>query len=391
MNKPLAWIKEELAAWEALGLRRTLVERTTAQGAEVEINGRKFVNFGANDYLGLAGQELTAAVRESLDATGWGSGASPLVTGHGRLHGDLERALAEFEGTEAALLFPTGFAANVGVVTALAGKGDVIFSDAKNHASLIDGCRLSGARVWIYPHRDVTYLEHVLQQAGAFRRRLIVTDGLFSMDGDLAPLDQLADLADRHAAMLVVDEAHATGVLGEQGRGTCEHFGVEERVAARVGTLSKALGSLGGFVVGPQTLIDWLANRARSYVFSTAAPEAIAAAGLKALELVKREPHRRQELLARAAALRARLQRDGWQVGDSPTQIIPIQIGAPDPTMAMAARLREAGLLVPGIRPPTVPDGESLLRISLSWRHSADQLERLAQALRDSRTRPHGA
>jgi len=303
------------------------------------------------------------------------------VTGRGVLHARLERALAEFERTGGALLFPTGFAANVGVVAALAARGDIIFSDAKNHASIIDGCRLSGARVQVYPHGRTDYLEKFLSQASGFRRRLIVTDGLFSMDGDLAPLDAIADLAERHDAMLLVDEAHATGVFGAEGRGTCEHFGVEDRVTARIGTLSKSLGSLGGFVVGPEPVIEWLVNRARPYVFSTAPPECLAAAALEGLRLVRDEPHRRQELLSRATDLRRRLAVQGWQTMDSSSQIIPLVTGSPDRTMELAGRLLELGIYVPGIRPPTVPDGESLLRISLTAGHTAEMIERLIMAL----------
>ena len=374
---PLDWIDDELDALEALGLRRRLQVRGGAQAAEVEWGGRTVVNFGSNDYLGLAQGDLTEAVRQSLDVDGWGAGASPLVTGRSQRHAALEVALAEFEGTEAALVFPSGFAANVGTVAALAGRGDLILSDSKNHASLIDGCRLSGARVQIYPHGHPEVLEKYLTQAGGFRRRLIVTDSLFSMDGDFAPLPELVELARRSEAILVVDEAHATGVFGERGRGVCEELGVEQDVPVRIGTLSKALGSSGGFVVGRRSLIDWLANRARPYVFSTAAPAACAAAALEALRIVREEPRRRVELLARAAELRAALRSQGWYLGDCVSQIIPVRIGDPVRTMNMMQRLLDAGLFVPGIRPPSVPDGESLLRISLSWRHDEKQLAAL--------------
>ncbi len=383
---PLAWLDDELTALEERGLRRRLATREGPQtAAEIVLDGRRCVNFSSNDYLGLAAGPLAAAVAETLPRAGWGSGASPLVTGRGALHARLEQELAAFEGTEAALLFSTGYAANVGAVAALAGKDDAVFSDAKNHASLIDGCRLSGAKVLIYPHRDVATLAGLLRDYGGARRRLIVTDSLFSMDGDLAPLPALAELAEQFQAMLLVDEAHATGVFGGQGRGACEQMEVEDGVHIRVGTLSKALGSLGGFVVGRRSLIDWLANRARSYVFSTAPPEAMAAAGREALRIVRHEPHRRRELLAQAARLREQLRADGWNVGQSESQIIPIVIGEPQPTMRLAAALRERGLLAPGIRPPSVPEGESLLRISLSYAHPPDAVQRLTDALRELR------
>jgi 8-amino-7-oxononanoate synthase len=396
------------------------------------MDGNELVNFGCNDYLGLADDErLRSAARVAVERYGWGSGASPLVSGRSEIHAELERQLAEFEETEAALVFPSGFAANAGIIPALVDNQDAIFSDAKNHASLVDGCRLSKASRFVYPHADCDALETMLQDAGRFRRRLVVTDTLFSMDGDLAPLGRLADLADRYECMLMIDEAHATGVFGEHGRGVAEsaynrellfsrdapaervepvnqRAALHHRIHIRVGTLSKALGSAGGFVCGRQSLIDWLANRARSYVFSTAQPAANCAAALAALEIVRNEPHRRSELLARAAALRLRLREHGWQLvagsreqeagskkGERPaagsplpaprsqliSQIIALIIGDPDRTMRLAARLRDAGFFVPGIRPPSVPEGESLLRVSLCYHHSAEMIDSLIDEL----------
>ena len=388
MPDPLAWISDELDTLDALSLRRHLQTHEGPQTATLMIDQQSFINFGANDYLGLAADDqICAAAITAIQTEGWGSGASPLVTGHGHSHAELEKKLAEFEQTEAALIFPSGFAANVGTITALASKGDMIFSDEKNHASIIDGARLSGARVRVYPHLDVDYLENLLSQAQPFRRRLIVTDSLFSMDGDLAPLAELAALAEKYDAMLMVDEAHATGVFGEQGRGVCEHLQVEDRVPVRVGTFSKALGGHGGFVVGSQALIDWLANRARSYVFSTAAPMAGSAAMIQALEIVKAQPHRRQELLERSKQLRQSLKQQGWNTGTSESQIIPVYIGQPEPTMKATQYLKEQGLFVPCIRPPSVPEGESLLRISLSFAHTPAMLEQLIEAMREIRTK----
>lgn len=384
-NQPprsLDWIAEELAALDTLQLRRRLAERQSPQGVRVVMDGRELLNFGSNDYLELASSpRLRAAAAAAIADGGWGSGASPLVTGRGGWHARLEEALAEFEHAEAALLFPSGFAANVGTVSALAGKGDLVLSDAKNHASLIDGCRLSGARVQIYPHGKAEYVEKYLAQAGNFRRRLIVTDSLFSMDGDLAPLVELVELAERHSAMLLVDEAHATGVFGPNGRGVCEHLGLSEAVPIRVGTLSKALGSAGGFVVGSRPLIDWLANRARPYVFSTASPAPLAAAALEAIACIREEPERRATLLRRANIFRSQLAADGWHTGDCRSQIIPLYVGSPHRALMLAASLRDQGFWVPGIRPPTVPDGESLLRISLTSGHTDDMLADLREAL----------
>jgi len=381
MSKPFDWINDELTAWKDLGLLRERSERETFQGVEIVLDGKELINFGSNDYLGLAGRSLSTAVGDAVEAMGWGSGASPLVSGRGSFHVELESMLADFQQTESAILFPSGFAANLGTISTLAGKGDVILSDAKNHASIIDGCRLSGARIVVYPHRDVEYVDMMLRQAGTFRRRLIVTDSLFSMDGDLAPLVELSDLAERHDAMLVVDEAHATGVFGENGRGIVEHLGIEDRVPVRVGTLSKALGSIGGFVVGPQYVVDWLSNRARPYVFSTAPPDAAAAAACHALDMVRYEPERRVSLLQKADALRQRLRGAGLNVGQSQSQIIPVIVGASEETMRIASALRQQGFFVPGIRPPSVPDGESLLRISVTSDHTDEMLDVLFEAL----------
>lgn len=378
---PLCWLDDEIERLDQQHLRRELQVRNGPQRpATIDLNGREFINFGSNDYLGIAATDLSMAVKAAIDQRGWGSGASPLVTGRGVLHAELERQLAIFEGVEATLLFPSGFAANMGTIAALVGRDDVIFSDAKNHASIIDGCRLSGARIEVYPHGDVSHLAELLRRSGRFRRRLIVTDSLFSMDGDLAPLPQLAELAEEFHAMLMVDEAHATGVFGQNGRGVCEHFGVEQAVAVRVGTLSKALGSIGGFVAGQRRLIDWLLNRARPYVFSTAAPEATAAAGLRALEIVRTEPQRRKTLLEISCQVRQQLQDQGWETGAATSQIIPVYVGTPHAATAFGDELRKRGILVPAIRPPTVPPGESLLRISLSCVHQGQPVEQLLES-----------
>jgi 8-amino-7-oxononanoate synthase len=304
-----------------------------------------------------------------------------LITGRGETLQRLEHRLAEFEGTEAALVFSSGYAANAGTVAALAGPGDVIFADRKNHASLWDGCRLSRADVRVYPHGDWQRLDRLLARAGKYRRRLIATDSLFSMDGDLAPLDKLAELAQRHDAMLLVDEAHATGVFGRRGRGVAEHLGVEDRVDVRIGTLSKALGSVGGFVAGSRSLIEWLINRSRPYVFSTAPPPATAAAAMAALQIVRDEPERREMLLERAARLRGELRGQGWDVGTSASQITAIIVGQPDRAVELSGALRRRGLFVPAIRPPTVPDGEACLRISLSTGHTEEMIGELQAEL----------
>ncbi len=381
-NHPVEWIEQEIDSLRKKGLRRQLSVREATAGPSLRVDGVEVIHFGSNDYLGLAADpRVKAAVAAAVDQYGWGGGSSPLILGHTMVHQELERRLAAFEGTEAALVFPSGFAANAGTVSALVGTGDGVFTDRNNHASLLDGCRLSRADVRAYPHGDWRALEKLLDRRSSHRRRLIVTDSLFSMDGDLAPLTELADLADRYEAMLLIDEAHATGVFGSGGRGVAEHLGVARRIPVRVGTLSKAMGGVGGFVAGSQLLIDWLVNRARPYIYSTASPPAAAAAALAALEIVEQEPDRRTTLLGRAAELRERLVENGWDIGRSASQIIPIVVGDPDRAVEMASSLRRQGLFVPAIRPPTVPEGQACLRISLTVAHTPEMIQRLVAAI----------
>jgi 8-amino-7-oxononanoate synthase len=379
---PLGWIETELVELERQGLRRQRSTHAGPQQVRLQMSGRDLVNFGSNDYLGLAADpRLIAAASQAAETEGWGAGASPLVTGYSTAHERLEERLAEFEGTAAALVFSSGYAANMATIAALVGRGDAIYADQKNHASMIDGCRVSRADVHIYPHRDSAALERMLQQDTGARRRLIATESVFSMDGDLAPLEDLADLAQRYDCMLLVDEAHATGLFGKLGRGLCEELGVHNRVAVRVGTLSKALGGAGGFVCGSQPLIAWLVNRARGYVFSTALPPAASAAACAALDIVRDEPKRRVKLLETAATLRRQLRDQGWDVGTHASQIIPLVVADPRVATRLSGQLCQRGLLVPAIRPPSVPVGESLLRISLSYAHTPEMVARLAAGL----------
>ncbi len=373
MSDPLAWLDDALADLDRRGLRRTLAARSGPQrGDQITIDGQTLVNFGSNDYLGLAADpRIAAAVKDAIDKYGWGSGASPLVTGRSELHAELERKLAEFEGTEAALLFPSGYAANVGTITSLVGKGDAIYSDELNHASIIDGCRLSGAAIHVYRHAEFDHLEEQLQHASAFRRRLIVSDMLFSMHGDLAPFGALGRLAESFGTMFMLDKAHSTGV-----------FPTFRKCPIRVGTLSKALGGIGGYAAGSQKLIDWLANRARPFVFSTAAPAAVAAAGLAALQIIQCEPERGKRLVKNIMQFSRYTHPNGIPTDKwPPSQIIPILVGDVDRTMAAAAELRRRGFFVPGIRPPSVPEGQSLLRISLTCLHTEEQIDDLVAAL----------
>lgn len=383
MSDPLDWIDAEAAARAARGLTRRLVAHDRVRPGRFERDGRWLVDFGSNDYLGLAADpRLAEAARAAAEAYGWGAGASPLVTGWTAAHQALVEALADFEGTEAAVLFPTGFAANLGTVAALVGKADAVYSDRLNHACLIDGARLSGAAVRVYPHNDAARLgARLARDRGRFRRSLIVTDGVFSMDGDLAPLADLADLAERFGAVLLVDEAHGTGVFGPDGRGAASACGVAGRVHVRVGTLSKALGSLGGFVAGPRRLTDHLVNHARTQIYSTALPPAAAAAARAALEIAAAEPWRRRRVHDLADRLRRALAGAGVDVGGSAGPIVPVVLGEPAAALACSERLLRAGLFTPAIRPPTVPAGTARLRVSLSAAHTDADLDALVAAL----------
>ena len=347
----------------------------------MELDGRRLLNFGSNDYLGYAADvRLAKAAAKGACAEGFGAGASPLVSGHSTIHAALETAIADLLGVGAALVFPSGFAANAATIAALVGPGDLVASDERNHASIIDGCRLSRATIRVHPHRDPLALEKILA-ASAAPRKLVVTDSLFSMDGTLSPLADLVEVASRHGAMFMVDEAHATGVFGARGSGLVEELGCGDGVHIRVGTLSKALGSGGGFVAGHPSLIEWLRHSARAWIFSTAHPPAIAAAALKAIGLLAAEPLRRGELRSRAAAFRDRLQSAGLPIGGAGGQIVPVVVGSAEKAVMLSQRLADAGFFVPAIRPPSVAPGGSLVRVSLSWHHTEDDLQRLAETL----------
>ncbi|MEZ6052153.1 MAG: 8-amino-7-oxononanoate synthase [Planctomycetaceae bacterium] len=382
-SEATAWLREELDLRESQGLRRRRRTITARPNGECEIDGRRLLNFASNDYLGLAQHpRLREAARQAVDEYGVGAGASALVTGRTEWHERLEDRISQFEDTESTLLFPTGYAANVGTIAALIGRGDVVFSDSLNHASLIDGCRLSRATVCVFPHQDVRAVEVDLKKHRSARRRLIVTNGVFSMDGNVAPLSQLHDLAEHYDALLLVDEAHSTGVLGESGRGACELLGVESHRVVRVGTLSKGIGALGGFVTGAQVLADYLWNAARTQVFSTSMPPAICAAACAAIDVIEQEPGRRELVLQRTQQLRAPLERAELLSPTAQlTPIVPVILGDAERTVSVAAQLEAEGILVAAIRPPTVPVGTSRLRISLSSAHTESAVEDLAQSL----------
>jgi 8-amino-7-oxononanoate synthase len=380
---------EELRQRRNQGLYRVRRQLQSGQGASIQLDGRTYRNFSSNDYLDLATDpRLTAAAAKTGRRYGCGAGASPLVSGLLPPLRALERTLARWEGSQASLVFTSGYLANLAVLTALAGPEDAVFSDEWNHASLIDGCRLARARVCVYRHGDGNHLADLLRveetRDRPARRRLIVTDSVFSMDGDLADLATLLDLACRHDALLVVDEAHATGVLGEHGRGVTDLLpadtpGLDRLI--KVGTLSKALGAQGGFVCGSRRLIDYLVNHARPYIFSTALAPPSAAAARRAVVLVKSEPDRRRRVLALAALLVKRLKEIGCKVGPTRCQIVPILIGAEKEAVTVSKRLQEQGMLVPAIRPPSVPPGTARLRIGLTAGHKEDDVAALVDAM----------
>jgi len=352
------------------------------------IDGAKVRNLASNDYLNLAHDpRLIEAARSAAEESGVGSGASALVSGRGQWQARLEEQLAEFEQTESAIVFPTGYAANVGTLVALIESGDTVFCDRLNHASLVDGCRLSGAKLRVYRSDDLDVLERELKKVAASgdstkARRWIVTDSVFSMDGLLAPLPEICDLAERFGALVIVDEAHGTGVFGEHGRGVVEQTGTEDRVAVRTGTLSKAIGCLGGFVAGSRSLIDVLRNSARTQMFSTALPGAVCAAAARSLELIVAEPERRTHLHELAGLLRAELAHfELPTVEGSAGPIVPVIVGEPEAAVEIARQTLREGFLVGAIRPPTVPRGTSRLRVSLSAALAESDIRALAVAL----------
>jgi 8-amino-7-oxononanoate synthase len=385
---PPASLEEELARrlveLAADDLRRTDRPMRRQQGGKVQLDGRLLVDFSSNDYLGLAVDPRPASAgARALRDEGGGSGAARLISGTHPLHLTLERALADFKGKESALLFSTGYAANVGAIAALAGRGAILYSDELNHASLIDGCRMSRAALRIFPHRDLDTLEAMLDEdRGLPGERWIIVEGVYSMEGDLFPLDRLVPLARSKGARIYLDDAHGTGMVGARGRGTQEHFDVEQEIDVVMGTLGKALGGAGAWVAGPPSLRDWLLNRARTFVFSTAPPAALAAASLVALDLVASEPERRTRLLENARMLRDGLRERGFgAIPEGPGHITPILVGDPATTLRVARELEEKGFLVGSIRPPSVPPGTSRLRVAVSSSHTSEQLRGLLDAL----------
>lgn len=374
-------LADRLAGLEQRGLYRRLRLVEGAQAGRVRLDGREVLMLSSNNYLGLANHPaLTQAAQAALERCGCGAGASRLISGSMELHHDLEDRLARLKHTQAALVFPTGYQANVGTLSALMEPGDTILSDALNHASIIDGCRLSRASTLVFRHNDMDHVAELLASCSGAGQRLIVTDSVFSMDGDIAPLAELSRLARRHDAWLMVDEAHATGVFGPHGGGVVEELGLSAAIEIQMGTLGKALGGFGAYVAGSRQLIDWLVNRARSFVYTTALPPSVAATAIAALDIVAQEPQRRRQLWDNTAFLAEQLAGLGYSLGQTRSQILPLIIGDAGQTMALAAALLERGIFAQGIRPPTVPVGTSRIRVTPMATHTRQDMQDAVEA-----------
>jgi 8-amino-7-oxononanoate synthase len=383
-------LRDRLAELDSSGLRRRLRLIDGPQGPRVLLDGKPVVLLCSNNYLGLADHpRLREAAAKAAMRLGTSAGASRLISGSMSIHAELEGRLAEFKGTEASLLFGSGYLANTGAIAALAQQGEVVFSDELNHASIIDGCRLAGAETFVYRHADPEHLAWGLRGAGD-RASLIVTDGIFSMDGDIAPLEELTELAQRYRCRLMVDEAHATGCIGPGGRGSVAAAGLSDEVDVIVGTLGKALGAYGAYVCGSSELTEFMINTARPFIFSTALPPPAVAAASAALELLTKQPDRVERLRRNAATLREDLREEGLEPLGSDTQIVPLLIGEADDAMALCERLLEQGVFAQAIRPPTVPAGTCRLRLTAMATHSITDLREAARligaAARESRS-----
>lgn len=378
----IAGLVDELNTLKSKHLYRKFRVLDSMRGVRAKIERRDILLFCSNDYLGLSQHpEIIDALTRSARDFGAGAGASRLISGSSAPVRRLEEALAAFKQKERALVFASGYAANIGTISALCGKEDVVVVDKLNHASVVDGCRLSGASIRVYPHGDMSYLEKILKQSGRFRRRLIVTDSLFSMDGDLAPLPEIVRLKERYGAWLMVDEAHGTGVFGARGRGVAEHFGVEGTVDISMGTLSKAIGTMGGFIAGDGEMIDYLINRSRSFIFSTALPPAIAAASLQSVELITRDASLRKALWRNIERLAGGLKSLRLIGNNDLSPILPAIVGEEGKALRFSEQLFESGFLVPAVRYPTVPKGKARLRFSCSAAHCETDIDRLIEVL----------
>lgn len=370
------YIKNTLSQLERDGLKRSLRETQSAQGSTILFEGREVLNFCSNNYLGLANDSrLGQTIIDSIQEQGYGSSASRLICGNMPAHHRLEKSMAAFKQTEACLLFSTGYMANIGVISSLFGKDDVIFSDRLNHASIIDGIRLSGAQMKRYQHNDMDHLRRLLQGTSGLKNRCIITDTVFSMDGDIAPLDQIAKLAQEFECQIMVDEAHAFGVMGEQGQGAAQHFGVQDKIDIQMGTFSKAAGSFGAYCCTSKNLNEFLINKARSFIYTTGLPPLVAAASLKGVEIIKEDQALRNKLWDNTHYMRAALRLAGFNTMHSATPIIPIVVENSDQCVKFSDLLFQEGVFVSAIRPPTVPQNTSRLRVTVMATHSKTDMD----------------
>jgi glycine C-acetyltransferase len=378
MHDPLAFLGEQLDEWRKAGTYQTLRILESASAAESRFDGREVINLASNNYLGLTTHpKLREAALAATQKFGVGSGAVRTISGTMSLHMQLEERIAAFKNVEACVVFQSGFAANAGTVSAVLTPDDHIISDQLNHASIIDGCRLSKAKIHVFPHKDAAAAERILQElASQPGRKLLISDGVFSMDGDIGPLPGLCDAAERHGAIMMVDDAHASGVLGRSGRGTVDHFGVHGRVHIQVGTLSKAIGVLGGYVCGSRDLIDFLYHRARPFLFSTSHPPAVAAACLAAFDVLEQEPERIAALWENTRYFKDGLTNAGFDTGASETPITPVMVGEAAKAYEFSRALFEEGVLAVGIGYPTVAKDRARVRTIVTATHTKDQLDR---------------
>jgi glycine C-acetyltransferase len=375
-QNPLAYLDEALSDLRRQGLYRRLRVLDGEQAARTSVDHRQVVNLSSNNYLGLTTHPmLRARALEALQTFGVGTGSVRTIAGTMAIHMELERRLAAFKHTEAAVVFQSGFTANAGTVSSLLGRDDVIVSDELNHASIIDGARLSRATVKVFPHRNVAAAREIVAALPRDQRTLLITDGVFSMDGDLGPLPELCDLADEYGCIMMVDDAHASGVFGRNGRGTVDHFGMHGRVDVQVGTLSKALGALGGYVAGSKSLIEFLYHRARPFLFSTSHPPSVAATCIAALDVLENEPQWMERLWANTRFFKAGLEALGFNIGISESPITPVIVGDGALAMTLSDKLFDAGVFAQGIGFPTVPEGKARVRTIVTATHTEDELQ----------------
>jgi len=389
MSDPLAYLGEQLEAWKQAGTYQKLRVLESESAAESRFDGKDVINLASNNYLGLTTHpKLREAALEATRHYGVGSGAVRTISGTMSLHLQLEERIARFKKVEACVVFQSGFAANAGTVAAVLTPEDHIISDELNHASIIDGCRLSRAKIHVFPHKDTAAAERALAElSGRPGHKLLITDGVFSMDGDIGPLPALVDAAEKYGAIMMVDDAHASGVLGRNGRGTVDHFGLHGRVQIQVGTLSKAIGVLGGYVCGSRALIEFLYHRARPFLFSTSHPPAVAAACIAAFDVLEEEPERIQNLWDNAKYLKKGLLSMGFNTGVSETPITPVIVGEARMAHALSAALFDEGVLATGIGFPTVPEGKARVRTIVAATHTRAELDRALEAFKKAGTK----